>query len=183
MKNKLFKPLLLSLFASASLVSCGGDNLTDEERLDSYSIVKGQTLSEQRVYQTGPAFSTTAFVSIDLNAHKWHWNYDMNPLFFDSLCTFTKDELEAFANVYHYETNFENEMYSCLGTNFYCYSERLSDDPSAYTVKMPDEAGIYAPYLVCDLIEYIITPKDDSASFKIYGATDSPYLALLKAYQ
>lgn len=180
MKSKLLKIIALSLFAAMSLISCGDDNAGSEEQLENYEIVKGEALSDQKVYKTGLAFSSSAIEKIDLNLHKWHWSYGRNPIFFDSTCSFSKGLLASFADLYGYDTHFENESYSCRGTKFYSYNERFTDDPSEYMIEMPKESGIYVPFLVCDLIEYTITPKNGGESFKIYGSANEPYLTLIK---
>lgn len=164
------------------LASCGDDNVSDEERLNPYTIVKGDTLLEQKVCQTGLAFSSTTITGTNLNAHEWHWNYDRDPVFFDATCSLSKEELKSFANIYRYDSHFEEEAYSCLGTDLYSYSERYTDDKSDYMVKVPEESGIYIPFLVCDLIEYVITPKNGGESFTIYGSATEPHLTLIKAH-
>lgn len=164
---------------SISLFSCGNTK-SDDEILNGYEISKGEVLKEQKIFKTAYAVSVTAFEEFTIDGLNWHWDYNESPLFAKDDCKLSKDELQAFARTYKYESNFEETQYKCDGTDFYTYAKKIYEPTAKYNIKKPED-GIYAPYYVSDLQEYTITVKSSKESFKVYGVTgEGPHIELIK---
>lgn len=180
MKTKLLKITLIPLLLAVA-TSCSSQDNSSSNSLDEYEITKGESLENQKVYQVSPAFASAAFNYFNTETG-WHWDYDMNPIFFNENCPLSKQQLQIFASTYGYSQSFEDTYYSCLGTNYYTYSEKISGYILSCDMETPDEDGIYAAYWIYDLTEYTFTSKNGKNSFKIYGGIGGARLEFRKAY-
>lgn len=101
-------------------------------------------------------------------------------VFFKSDCALNRDELYTFATRFDSEAQFDEEPYSCLGTDFYSYSTKttnsLGETEFSYVPKQTDKD--IAAYYIGNLVEYNIK-REDGSTFEVYVLISGTFVTVL----
>lgn len=178
MKTNKILAITLSLPLSFCPISCS-NSLPKKIDMSSYSISKGSILYNQKLCRISTSiidsqgFSGISFKTPD-------WSFSTMTVFFKSDCALNRDELYTFATRFDSEAQFDEEPYSCLGTDLYSYSTKttnsLGETEFSYVPKQTDKD--IAAYYIGNLVEYNIK-REDGSTFEVYVLISGTFVTVL----
>lgn len=179
-KIKESNPIFCLAFLILLGFSCVGCSNTEEATpLNGYSIVEGEVIKQQKLYQTSQFVTVKAFQTVEFRTVGW--TFPIGSIFFAGDCQITYSQLVLFSNELSLITPLGSERYRCTGTNFSSNSIREETFKGILSYQAKENDGDLALFLEADLKMYTFTRKKDNKFFELYVSVSDCLLTLEKA--